>query len=180
MKKKCLRLFLIWKNTFKCWTKLKTEKHIRTAEQLIRRNSIFCLKNQAFFSQSELTYRLDPRSLSPGSFLFAFWRSPPSFPPPSTSFHDFIIKRNKEAYDIKRRYKEKMERVHDNASVFMHLNIKRPSIKYIRLNKSNIWPLPSAVVRILTKEWRHRNNGHTLLLRPLSPVLSYDGPKITS
>ena len=42
----------------------------------------------------------------------------------------------------------------------------RPSLKYIRLNKSSFWPPPLHLVRILTKEWRHQKNGCTLLLRP--------------
>ena len=37
------------KNTFVCWTKLKTENLLATAKQLIRKNYICYLKNQAFF-----------------------------------------------------------------------------------------------------------------------------------
>ena len=37
------------KTTFICSTRLKTEKHLATAKQLIRKNSICCWKNQATF-----------------------------------------------------------------------------------------------------------------------------------
>ena len=47
-----------------------------------------------------------------------------------------------------------------------------PSIKYVRLNKPNIWP---DLVRGLAKEWRHQSNGFTLLTRPpcLRPFSAY-------
>ena len=32
-----------------CWTRLQTAKILASAKQLIRNNSICCLKNQAFF-----------------------------------------------------------------------------------------------------------------------------------
>ena len=37
------------KNTFTCWTKVKTKTLLVTAKQLIRKNSICCLKNQTIF-----------------------------------------------------------------------------------------------------------------------------------
>ena len=38
------------KTTFLCWTRLKTEKPLATAKnQLIKNNSVCCLKNQAIF-----------------------------------------------------------------------------------------------------------------------------------
>ena len=42
--KKSIRLFNE-KNTFICWTGLKTEKLLATAKQLIKKNSVYCLKN---------------------------------------------------------------------------------------------------------------------------------------
>ena len=45
------------------------------------------------------------------------------------------------------------------------------SIKYLRLNKPNIWsPFHSLLVRISAKQWRHQNNRSTLFcLTHLSP-----------
>ena len=43
-KQKAIRLFNE-KNTFICWTGLKTEKLLATAKQLIKKNSVYCLKN---------------------------------------------------------------------------------------------------------------------------------------
>ena len=37
------------------------------------------------------------------------------------------LKNSKKHIDIKIKYKEEMERVHDNANVFMYLNIKKNS-----------------------------------------------------
>ena len=49
----------------------KQKKLLGTAKKLIRKNSIYCLKNQAiFFHRIERTDRLD--SPSPCSFSFAF------------------------------------------------------------------------------------------------------------
>ena len=42
------------KNTVICWTKLKTEKRLATAEQLIRKNSVCCLENQAIIFTERL------------------------------------------------------------------------------------------------------------------------------
>ena len=68
------------KDTFICWTKLKTETILVTAKQHIRKNSICCLKSDSF------------------------------------------IKKIKEAHiDMKRKYKEMMEGVYDNASAFNFL-----------------------------------------------------------
>ena len=55
---------------FICWTKLKTAKLLPTAKQLIRKNSVCCLKNMANFSQSEHTDRFDLPS--PCSFSLTF------------------------------------------------------------------------------------------------------------
>ena len=46
--KKNINAFLI-KNNFVCWTRLKTEKLLATAKQLIKQNPVCCLKNQSFF-----------------------------------------------------------------------------------------------------------------------------------
>ena len=51
-KKKCLLVF-DKKTTFICWTRLKTAKLLATIKQLIRKDSVCCLKNQAIF----FTYR---------------------------------------------------------------------------------------------------------------------------
>ena len=51
--KKNLYAFLM-KNTVICWTKLKTEKRLATAEQLIRKNSVCCLENQAIIFTERL------------------------------------------------------------------------------------------------------------------------------
>ena len=49
-------------------------------------------------------------------------------PPRRTCFSNYpFIKKSKKDIDIKRKYKEEMEGDHDNAGVFMHLNIKRNS-----------------------------------------------------
>ena len=82
--KKCLRLFNEKKNTFTCWTRLKTVKLLATAKQLIRKNSICCLKNQAiFFSQSERTDRLDHPV---PSFVFVRFLMTPLPPPPQQTY----------------------------------------------------------------------------------------------
>ena len=54
-KKKCLRLFNK-KNTFICWNRLETEHLLATAKQLIRKNSVSCMKNQVIFF-TDRTYR---------------------------------------------------------------------------------------------------------------------------
>ena len=86
MKKKYLRLFNK-KNTFIWWTKLKTEKLLATAKQLIRKNSICCFKYQAIFLQSERAVRLQPRPQPPLP-LFAFVHFLLTPPPPPCLLHD--------------------------------------------------------------------------------------------
>ena len=68
-KKKCLRLFNK-KTLLYASLSSKHKKLLATGKQLIRKNSVCCLKNQESFSQSERTDRIDPRS--PCSFSFAF------------------------------------------------------------------------------------------------------------
>ena len=46
-RKKNVYSFLIKKPTFICWTRIETEKPLEIAKQLIKKNSICCLKNQA-------------------------------------------------------------------------------------------------------------------------------------
>ena len=79
-----------------------------TTKQLIRRNSICCLKNQAIFSQSENRDRLNPS-------------------PPPVCFHllfqDLPLPFHKQPF-IKKGLLEQMEGVNDNVGAFMHLNIK--------------------------------------------------------
>ena len=68
-KKKCLSLFT--ENTFIYLSRLKTEKFSGTPNQLVRKNSICCLKNDGFFfSQSKCTDSLDP--LFPIGFCLLF------------------------------------------------------------------------------------------------------------
>ena len=59
------------KHTFICWTRLKTEKLLATALQLIRKNYVSCLKNQTCFVHS-LNVQISSTP-SPCSFLFAFY-----------------------------------------------------------------------------------------------------------
>ena len=81
-------------------------KLFATAKQIIRKNSICCLKNQAIF-QSEHRDRFDC-TLS----LFVFICS---LRTPSPLHNKPFIKKG---------LLEEMERVNDNARAFMHLNIK--------------------------------------------------------
>ena len=64
-------IFLIKKNIM-CWARLKLTKLLATAKQLIRKNSVCCLKNQKnqafFFSQSKRTDNFD----LPSPCLFSF------------------------------------------------------------------------------------------------------------
>ena len=90
--KKCLHLF---------------NKLLATTKQLIRRNSICCLKNQAIFFR--VSIEIDP---SPPSVCFqSLFKDPPPLPLYNKTF-------------IKKGSLEEMEGVNDNASAFMHLNIK--------------------------------------------------------
>ena len=76
-----------------------------TTKQLIRRNSICCLKNQAIFHRVSIEI-----GLTPPLPLFVFIRLL------RTSFHNKPF--------IEKGLLEEMEGVNDNASAFMHLNIK--------------------------------------------------------
>ena len=78
-----------------------------TTKQLIRRNSICCLKNQAIFHRVSIEI-----GLTPPLHLFVFIRF---LRTPCTL-------RNKPF--IKKGSLEEMEGVNDNASAFMHLNVK--------------------------------------------------------
>ena len=46
--KKCICLFNK-KNTFTCWTRLKTAKPLTTAKQLIRKNSCLLFEKSGYF-----------------------------------------------------------------------------------------------------------------------------------
>ena len=48
-------IIFICSTFFICWTRLKIAKPLATASELIRKNSVSYLKNQAIFSQSERT-----------------------------------------------------------------------------------------------------------------------------
>ena len=86
-------------------------KRLTSTKQLIRRNSICCFKNQAiFFHRLSIEIGLTPRLL-----LFVFIRSLRISLPPSPF-------RNKPF--VKNGSLEEIEGVNDNASAFMHLNIK--------------------------------------------------------
>ena len=106
-------------------------KILATTKQLIRRNSIRCLKNQAISFQSE---HKDPLPL----FVFICCYGS-SYPLP---LHNKTF--------IKKGLLEEIEEVDDNASAFMHQNIKtnhdkkllfKPSriIYFIKLNFSASW-----------------------------------------
>ena len=76
MKKKIIYLFN--NKTFLCWTRLKREKLLATAKQLIRNNFFCCLKNQDFFYRANIKIGLNSLPL----FTFVhFLRTPP----PSTT-----------------------------------------------------------------------------------------------
>ena len=80
--KLCLHLFNKKISLYICWTRLKTTKLFATAKQLIRKNSVCCLKNQViFFSQSAQTDWLDhPLPLFCFCSLFKDPLSPPQRP----------------------------------------------------------------------------------------------------
>ena len=82
-------------------------KLLATAQQLSRRNSICCLKNQAIFYRVSIGIGLT----SPHP-LFVFIRS---LKTPSLLYNKPFIKKGSF---------EEIEGVIDNASAFMHLNIK--------------------------------------------------------
>ena len=52
---------------------------------------------------------------------------------------------------------------------FLQIRSTGPSIKYVRLNKLNVWT-PSPFLLILTKEWRHQSNRRSFLARPPFPL----------
>ena len=87
-----------------------TYKNIFKKCQLIRWNSICCLKNQAIFHRVNIEIDLTPPS--PCLFSFALQGTPS--PPASLHNNPFI----------KKGLLEEMEGVNDNAGAFMHLNIK--------------------------------------------------------
>ena len=82
-------------------------KLLATAKKLIRRSSICCLKNQAIFHRVSIEIRL-----APPLPLFVFSRS---LRTPSLLYNKPFLKKG---------LLEEMERVNDNASAFIHLNIK--------------------------------------------------------
>ena len=82
-------------------------KLLATAKQLIRRNFICCLKIQAIFHRVNIEI-----GLTPPFSLFVFIRS----------LRTPLPLHNKPF--IKKGLLEEMEKVNDNASAFMHLNIK--------------------------------------------------------
>ena len=69
------------------------------------------------------------RPLPPDNFYLLFKDLPPPLHPPLALLlnEPFIRKNSKKHIDLKRKYKEDMERVHDNAAAFMHVNIKTNS-----------------------------------------------------
>ena len=103
------------KDIFTCWYIKKVLKNVyafflkllATAKQLIRRNSIFCLKNKEIFHRVSIVI-----GLTPSIPLFVFIRSLRTLLPPSqqTLYEKSSL--------------EEIEGVNDNASAFMHLNIK--------------------------------------------------------
>ena len=78
-KKKNVYTFLM-KSNFICWNMLKTEKLLATVMQLIRKNSVCCLKSQAiFFHRVNVETGLTPTPL----FVFVRYLRNPLLP-----FHD--------------------------------------------------------------------------------------------
>ena len=67
------------KTTFTCWTRLKTKKLLATAKQLIRKTSVYCLKNQEILF-AEWIYRY--AWLPPLPVCFCLFFKDPT--PPST------------------------------------------------------------------------------------------------
>ena len=104
------------KNIYACLIKL-----LATTKQFIRRNSFCCLKNQAIFFHREHRDRLDS---SPPSIHFHLFFKPPS------PFHNKPF--------IEMRSLEEMEGVNDNASAFMHLNIKANNGKKILFKRNRV------------------------------------------
>ena len=98
----CSYIREVLKNVYVFFIKL-----LATAKQLIRRNSTCCLKNQAIFHRVSIE-----KGLTPPLPLFVFIHSL------RTSLH----LHNKPF--IKNSSLEEIEGVKDNASTFMHLNIK--------------------------------------------------------
>ena len=84
-------------------------KLLATAKQLIKRNFICCLKNQATFYSVSIEI-----GLTPPLPLFVFIRSLRA-PSPSPLHNKPFIKKS---------LLEEMEGVNDNASAFTHINIK--------------------------------------------------------
>ena len=93
---------LIYKNVYAFFIKL-----LATAKQLIRRNSICCLKNQAIFHRVSTEIGLTPLLT-----LFVLIRS---LRTPSLLHNKPFIKKG---------FLEEIEGVNGNASAFIHLNIK--------------------------------------------------------
>ena len=56
---------------FTCWIRLKTAKLLATVKQLIRNNSVCCLKNQVIFFH-RVHIQIGWTTPSPFSFLLAF------------------------------------------------------------------------------------------------------------
>ena len=98
----CSYIKKVLKNVYAFFLKL-----LATAKQLIRRNSIFCLKNKEIFYRVSIVIGLNPPIP-----LFVFIRSLRTpLSPPQQTLH-------------KKSSLEEIEGVNDNASAFMHLNIK--------------------------------------------------------
>ena len=83
-------------------------KPLATPKHLIRRNSICCLKNQTIFNRVSIEISL-------------------TSPLPRIGFHSLFKDPSSPLHNkpfIKNSLLEEMEGVNDNASAFMHLNIK--------------------------------------------------------
>ena len=103
---------------------LKTEKILATAKQLVK--LLFEKSSNSF--QSEYIDRLgiSPSLINFVCFLRTFHSPSPFHLHPFTT-NSLQEKKSKKPIDIKRKYKVKIEGVHDNASAFMYLNIKTNS-----------------------------------------------------
>ena len=81
-KKKCPRVFNK-KSTFICWNSLKTEKLLATGKELVRKNSVCCLKNQEIFFTERMNVQIGLTPL-PLFIFVCFLKTTP--PPPHWTY----------------------------------------------------------------------------------------------
>ena len=103
---------------------LKTEKILATAKQLVK--LLFEKSSNSFQSEYRDRLGISPFLINFVCFLRTFHSPSPFHLHPFTT-NPLQEKKSKKPIDIKRKYKVKIEGVHDNASAFMYLNIKTNS-----------------------------------------------------